>query len=80
MSHSGPASEVKHDLLGVPPGPVVSEEAVDAMVRATASLLGADLAVALSGAGGTLRGRRCEVGEDRQRQDHASAESGTAAA
>jgi len=43
---------VKHDLLGVPCGPVVSRAAAVAMVRAVAGLLGADVAVAVTGAGG----------------------------
>jgi nicotinamide-nucleotide amidase len=46
------AKLVKYELLGVPPGPVVSATAVAAMARSTAELLGADLTVALSGVGG----------------------------
>ena len=46
------ASEVKHDLLDVPPGPVVSDVAAEAMARAARKVLGADLAVAVTGAGG----------------------------
>lgn len=46
------SSEVKYDLLGVPDGPVVSEPAARAMARRVRTLLGADLAVALTGAGG----------------------------
>jgi nicotinamide-nucleotide amidase len=46
------ASEVKHQLLTVPPGPVVSAEAAAAMVEGVRQLLGADIAVALTGAGG----------------------------
>ncbi|GAA4547702.1 CinA family protein [Pseudonocardia xishanensis] len=46
------SSEVKHGLLAVPPGPVVSEPAARAMAASTRRLLGADLAVALTGAGG----------------------------
>jgi nicotinamide-nucleotide amidase len=46
------SSEVKHDLLEVPPGPVVSPAAASAMVRSVRRLLGADLAVAVTGAGG----------------------------
>jgi nicotinamide-nucleotide amidase len=44
--------EVKHALLGVPEGPVVSREAAVAMARGAARLLRADLVVALTGAGG----------------------------
>ncbi|NKZ75025.1 CinA family protein [Rhodococcus hoagii] len=36
------ASAVKHDLLEVPPGPVVSEAAARSMAAKTAELLGAD--------------------------------------
>lgn len=43
---------VKHDLLGVPPGPVVSGPAARAMATSAARLLGADLTVALTGVGG----------------------------
>jgi nicotinamide-nucleotide amidase len=46
------SSEVKHDVLDVPPGPVVSAEAAVAMARGVRRLLGADLAVAVTGAGG----------------------------
>ena len=46
------ASEVKHTLLGVPDGPVVSEQAALAMAESTADLLGADIALAVTGAGG----------------------------
>jgi nicotinamide-nucleotide amidase len=46
------ASEVKHELLEVPPGPVVSPEAAVSMARGVRRLLRADLAVALTGAGG----------------------------
>lgn len=43
---------VKHDVLGVPPGPVVTEAAAVAMAEGVASLLSLDVAVALTGAGG----------------------------
>jgi nicotinamide-nucleotide amidase len=43
---------VKHEVLGVPAGPVVSRAAAVAMARGAATLLGADLSVALTGAGG----------------------------
>lgn len=49
------SSEVKHDLLDVPPGPVVSRQAVEAMAERTADLLGATVAVAVSGVGGPER-------------------------
>ncbi|MEJ2888607.1 CinA family protein [Actinomycetospora aeridis] len=42
----------KHGALGVPDGPVVSEPAVRAMAEKAAELLGADLTLAVSGAGG----------------------------
>ncbi|MFD3810371.1 CinA family protein [Rhodococcus sp. NPDC058639] len=44
--------EVKHGLLAVPEGPVVSETAVRAMAESTSRLLGAEIVVAVSGAGG----------------------------
>lgn len=46
------ASEVKHDLLAVRPGPVVAEAAAVEMAESTGRLLGADVAVAVTGAGG----------------------------
>jgi nicotinamide-nucleotide amidase len=46
------ASEVKHELLNVPPGPVVSAEAAAVMADSIRGLLRADIAVALTGAGG----------------------------
>jgi len=46
------SSEVKHDLLRVPPGPVVSEPAARSMAATTATLLGADIVVAVTGAAG----------------------------
>lgn len=46
------ASEVKHDLLQVPEGPVVSEQSAMAMADAAARRLGASLAVAATGVGG----------------------------
>jgi nicotinamide-nucleotide amidase len=46
------ASDVKHELLGVPPGPVVSAPAAEAMASGVRRLLDADVAVALTGAGG----------------------------
>jgi nicotinamide-nucleotide amidase len=46
------SSEVKHEVLGVPDGPVVSAVAATAMARGARRLLGADVAVAVTGAGG----------------------------
>jgi len=46
------ASEVKFDLLGVPVGPVVSEEAAAAMAAGAKRVLGADVALALTGVAG----------------------------
>ncbi len=46
------ASDVKFNLLEVPEGPVVSEEAVIAMARGAAKLLGADCAIAVTGVAG----------------------------
>ena len=42
----------KHGALGVPDGPVVSEPAVRTMAEKAADMLGADLTLAVSGAGG----------------------------
>jgi nicotinamide-nucleotide amidase len=46
------ASDVKFDLLGVAPGPVVSAEAARAMARAVRTLLHADVAVSVTGVAG----------------------------
>lgn len=46
------SSEVKHDLLEVPPGPVVSATSATAMAVTTRRLLGATFAVAVTGVGG----------------------------
>ena len=46
------ASEVKFSVLGVPEGPVVSEEAALAMARGAQQVLGAHVAVALTGVAG----------------------------
>lgn len=43
---------VKHDVLGVSPGPVVSARAAAEMARCAAQLLEADVAVAVTGVGG----------------------------
>jgi nicotinamide-nucleotide amidase len=45
-------SSAKHRVLGVSEGPVISEEAVVAMVEGVTALFGADVGVAASGAGG----------------------------
>lgn len=44
--------EAKHDLLGVPPGPLVSETTAVAMARGVAGLFDAQVAVASTGAAG----------------------------
>lgn len=44
--------EVKHDVLHVPPGPLVSETTAVAMARGVAELLDVDVAVASTGAAG----------------------------
>ena len=46
------ASDVKHELLTVPPGPVVNAQAAAAMADGVRRLLRADVAVALTGAAG----------------------------
>ena len=46
------ASRIKFDLLGVPEGPVVSEDAAAAMARGAQQVLGSDVAVALTGVAG----------------------------
>ncbi len=46
------ASDVKHDVLGVPPGPVVSDDAAMAMALGACRVLGADVAVAVTGVAG----------------------------
>jgi nicotinamide-nucleotide amidase len=45
-------AEVKHRLLGVRPGPVVSRQAAVDMARGARHLLDADVAVAVTGVGG----------------------------
>ena len=44
--------KVKYDVLGVTPGPLVSERCAEEMVRGVADLLGVDAAVSTTGAGG----------------------------
>jgi nicotinamide-nucleotide amidase len=46
------ASEVKFDVLGVPEGPVVSEDAAAAMAVGAQRVLGADVALSLTGVAG----------------------------
>lgn len=46
------SSRVKHDVLDVPEGPVVSATAASAMARGVRRLMKADVAVAVTGAGG----------------------------
>ena len=46
------ASAVKFDVLGVPHGPVVSEEAVSAMAEGACRVLDADVSVAVTGVAG----------------------------
>jgi nicotinamide-nucleotide amidase len=46
------ASEVKHTVLGVPPGPVVTEAAARAMATGARRVLGADVGLALTGVAG----------------------------
>lgn len=46
------ASEVKFDVLGVPEGPVVTEEAAAAMALGACRVLGADVGLALTGVAG----------------------------
>jgi len=46
------ASEVKHQVLGVPAGPVVSDPAARAMAEGARRVLGADVGLALTGVAG----------------------------
>jgi nicotinamide-nucleotide amidase len=46
------ASEVKYDLLGVPRGPVVSEEAAAAMAEGAARVLKTDVGISVTGVAG----------------------------
>ncbi|MFI6165547.1 CinA family protein [Nocardia sp. NPDC051052] len=48
----GYSRRVKHKVLGVPDGPVVSEHAAEAMARTVKDLMDADIAVAVTGVGG----------------------------
>jgi nicotinamide-nucleotide amidase len=44
--------QVKHDVLGVSPGPLVSARCAEEMVRGVAKLLDVEVAVSTTGAGG----------------------------
>ena len=46
------ASDVKFDVLGVPPGPVVSAEAAEAMAAGARRVLGADIGLSVTGVAG----------------------------
>jgi nicotinamide-nucleotide amidase len=46
------ASDVKFDVLGVPEGPVVTEEAAIAMAEGACRVLGSDVAIATTGVAG----------------------------
>lgn len=55
-------SEVKHLVLDVPPGPVISESAVETMARNVSAMLGTSASIAASGAGGPDRQEGQEPG------------------
>src|SRR3954471_9164997 len=44
--------EVKYDVLGVTPGPLISERCAVEMARGVADVLGADVTISTTGAGG----------------------------
>ena len=56
------ASEVKYDVLGVPEGPVVTEEAAAAMAEGACRVLGCDVAVAVTGVAGPAEQEGVPVG------------------
>jgi len=56
------ASEVKFEMLGVSPGPVVSERAAAAMAEGIVALLDADVGLAVTGAAGPSPQDGCEPG------------------
>jgi nicotinamide-nucleotide amidase len=56
------ASEVKFDLLDVPEGPVVSEEAARAMAEGARKVLGADVGLSVTGVAGPARQEGQPVG------------------
>ena len=53
---------VKHEVLGVPDGPVVTEETAAAMARGAQRVLGADAAIATSGVAGPSELEQVPVG------------------
>ncbi|MFP5377911.1 MAG: competence/damage-inducible protein A [Acidimicrobiia bacterium] len=55
-------SQVKFDLLGVPEGPVVCEEAAAAMAEGAAKVLGADVGLSVTGVAGPAEQERVPVG------------------
>jgi competence/damage-inducible protein CinA-like protein len=56
------ASEIKFDLLGVTPGPVISEEAALEMAEGACKVFGADVGLALTGVAGPDRQDDVPVG------------------
>ena len=56
------ASDVKFDLLGVTPGPVISEEVALEMAEGACRVLGADVGLALTGVAGPDRQDDVPVG------------------
>ncbi len=56
------ASDVKFDLLGVSPGPVISEEAALEMAEGACRVLGADVGLALTGVAGPDKQDDVDVG------------------
>ena len=56
------ASDVKFDLLGVTPGPVISEEVALEMAAGACRVLGADVGLALTGVAGPDRQDDIPVG------------------
>ncbi|MCU0268288.1 MAG: competence/damage-inducible protein A [Acidimicrobiales bacterium] len=56
------ASEVKYDVLGVPRGPVVTEDAAAAMAEGACRVLGCDVSVAVTGVAGPAEQEGLPVG------------------
>ena len=56
------ASEVKYDVLGVPEGPVVTEEAAAAMSEGACRVLGCDVGLAVTGVAGPAEQEGVPVG------------------
>ena len=56
------ASEVKYDVLGVPEGPVVTEEAAAAMSEGACRVLGCDIGLAVTGVAGPAEQEGVPVG------------------